>query len=94
MQRIEQGWLTKSLVSGLIGLVMSSCIGAGGSTLPRHFEVLQAEKLPPGTQQSTSAELLYYASCDTTYLYLEQDGGQNLVVVDVTDPGRVRSGPK
>ncbi|HEY4050666.1 MAG TPA: hypothetical protein VGM27_27685 [Acidobacteriaceae bacterium] len=90
MQRIRQRWLKQSLLLGLISLSISSSIGARGSTPPKHFVILPSKNLPMETQQPTAAALLYYASCDKTYLYLEQDGGRHLVVVDVTDPSRVR----
>lgn len=52
--------------------------------------VVDVGKLPPASRRPAEAIFLHTSNCDSTYLYIEQNQGRDLVVFDVTDPGRVR----
>jgi hypothetical protein len=52
--------------------------------------IVPSSKLPKATQRPSVAMFLHYASCDASYLYLEQENGKRLEIIDITDPSRIR----
>ena len=52
--------------------------------------VVNVGKLPPASLRPPEAIFLHTSNCDSTYLYIGQNQGKDLVVLDVTDPSRIR----
>ena len=82
-------WLKMGVVASAIAMQMY--VGSAESrSWGKDLVLVPQQKLPVATQQLSEAELLHPVSCDTSYLYLEQRGGTQLLVLDVSDPGHAR----
>ena len=54
------------------------------------IRVVPSSALPAAAQQASQDLLLHPGSFGTHYLYLEQNEGQRLVILDVTEPANIR----
>ncbi len=84
----------KTVQKKLTGALL--CVGVSAYAHAASFKkpgiaVVPSGRLPVSAQQSASAGLLRYVSCDETLLYLEQDAKHRLLVLDVTDPAHVHA---
>lgn len=80
--------LTPSILAAMI-VVLQPTAHAKSPKL-RDAVVVAIGKLPPASQRPAQAIFLHTSKCDSTYLYIEQNQGKDLVVLDVADPSRIR----
>jgi hypothetical protein len=77
------------LLWGAVGYLQLSPQSASAETGRGSVVLMKPTDLPAAAQVSGEDMFLYYGNAKT-YLYVEQDHGQHLLILDVTDPGRVR----
>ena len=57
---------------------------------PKDAIIVPVGKLPIAVRGPSEAMYLHTIDCEFTYLYLEQDQGKKLVILDITQPERIR----
>ena len=59
-------------------------------SVPKDAVIVEVQTLPPAMQRPGDAIYIHPVDCEFTYLYLEQDGGKKLTILDVTQPSRIK----
>lgn len=57
---------------------------------PKDAIIVPGRKLPIAARRLSEAMYLHTIECETTYLYVEQNQGTKLVILDITEPDRIR----
>jgi hypothetical protein len=83
--------LSSSLRRAAIAVVATAAIAAQtvDAHVARHIVVVQPKDLPQLVRQPGEAMFLHDSIDGRTLLYIEQQGGSGLVILDVTDPAHV-----
>jgi len=87
----SHGRLAHSLRRTVIAIVATGAVAAQtvDARAASHVVVVQPKDLPESVRQPGEAMFLHDTIDDRTLLYIEQQGGSQLVILDVTDPAHV-----
>lgn len=76
---------------GGIAVVLMFAAAAGATVRSKFIVVESPLDLPELAQVRSEAMHLYYEGPNRAILYLEQDGGRKLAILDVSDPGKIQT---
>jgi hypothetical protein len=91
-QPIEQIGVTRTLRASLFaitGSVFSAFAAHAGNT--SNIVVIPPSGLPESSRQYSEAMMLHETVSGRSYLYIEQEQGSKLAVLDVTNPARIKA---
>lgn len=81
--------IAKITVAAILAVTVS--VEAGARTHPKSIVVVSPSQLPETAQRKSEAMYLHYTGDGRAVLYLEQDQGRTLAVLDVSDPAAIRA---
>jgi AraC-like DNA-binding protein len=94
MKRRMQAMTRKSAWPLLVCiLILSAAVQTAQAkrhSAPQDAVIVEVEKLPLAMQRPGDAIYLHPVDCEFTYLYLEQDGGKKLTILDISQPARIK----
>lgn len=81
--------ISRTFVAAILAVTMS--VNAGARTHPKSIVVVSASQLPETAQRKSEAMYLHYTGDGRAILYLEQDQGRTLAILDVSDSAAIRA---
>lgn len=85
--------MKRIIIRTFLGAILAATLSvhAGAKTRPKSFVVVSPSQLPETAQRESEAMYLHYTGDGRAVLYLEQDQGRTLAILDVSDPAAIRA---
>jgi hypothetical protein len=86
---MKASWRTISCSAALLPFILHSALYGEHRSKSSDLAIVRASDLPEQARLPADSIFLYWGS-NSTYLYVEQQQGARLIVLDVTDPGKIK----
>jgi hypothetical protein len=89
VERIGMGRFRHASLTAAAAAILSACAAQAGNAA--NVVVVPPSALPQSSRENAEAMMLHETASGRTYLFIEQEQGTKLAVLDVTNPARIKA---